>query len=58
MWDPFRSEDPEIRFLIATIVTAAIVMTDINDMQTPLRTIITAAARLREIVDERQTPLG
>ena len=54
IWDPFSSDDPEIKFLIATIVTAAIMLTERPDDPVAIRTLLTAAVRLREVVNERQ----
>ena len=53
-WDPFRSDDPEIRFLIATIVTAAVLLSEEPQNVVAMRSLLYAASQLKETVNERQ----
>lgn len=54
-WDPFESDDPQIKFLIAAIVTSAVVLSENPGDSTPMRTLLMAANEFKKCVDSRMS---
>jgi len=58
-FNPFNSNDPEIRFMIATVVTAAVLLTDIDCEEQPTEwdhyfdMLVIAANELKRATIER-----
>ena len=52
-WDPFSSNDPQIKFLIAAIVTSAVVLTENPQDMGPMRTLLMAAGEFKKCVTGR-----
>ena len=52
-WDPFRSDDPQINFLIAAIVTSAVVLVESPADGNVMRTLLMAANEFKKACDAR-----